>query len=454
MICSLCPHHCELSEGQTGFCRARANIGGSIICRNYGHLTSLALDPVEKKPLKRFHPGSYLLSAGSYGCNMRCPFCQNSDISMADDHSPTVEVMPEALAAKAVELIPKGNIGIAYTYNEPLVGYEYVRDCARLAREAGLVNVVVTNGMICEQPLDELLPLIDAMNIDLKGFTQACYDQLKGDLATVQTAIVHAAKACHVEVTTLIVPQLNDREEEMEAEAAWLATISPELPLHISRFFPRYHMADRQPTPIATIHRLMDIAKKHLRLRLRGQTADDSCHGTAFRLFSPTGLKRTTSLPYGGEVVRLRCAWHTLPVSIPLMACRIDCRLLPFTRHVFVVRCPRWFVAGPYRLVRIVQKVSNLVCRHAPVKTDLAFAEISSVPCSIHPRGIALSKSAQRHEQIQLHSPQVRYSGRKVRQVIQVFLQQAEHMLLIGPYPRRTHSLPVYRPSPSAIPIR
>ena len=212
----------------------------------------------------RFYPGSWILSAGSYGCNMRCPFCQNSDISMVDGHCPTAEVSPEMLVAKALELVPKDNIGIAYTYNEPLVGYEYVHDCAALARQAGLKNVVVTNGMICAEPLGSLLPLIDAMNIDLKGFTQTFYDLVKGDLETVKTTIRLATKACHVEVTTLIVPDLNDHEAEMDAEAAWLAGIDPELPLHISRFFPRYRMATSQPTPVATIYRLRDVAKAHL----------------------------------------------------------------------------------------------------------------------------------------------------------------------------------------------
>ena len=264
MICDVCPRHCTLEEGQTGFCRARANIGGQIVCKSYGRLTALALDPIEKKPLRRFHPGSVILSVGSFGCNMHCPFCQNSDISMADDQIPTVEQSPASLVAKALELVPRGNIGIAYTYNEPLIGYEYVRDCARLAHEAGLMNVLVTNGMVCEEPLDTLLPLIDAMNIDLKAFSQSFYDLAGGDLATVQNTIRHAVKACHVEVTTLIVPGLNDTDEAMEAESSWLSTLSPELPLHISRFFPRCHMTDCQPTPTATIYRLHEIAQKHL----------------------------------------------------------------------------------------------------------------------------------------------------------------------------------------------
>ncbi len=263
-VCGICPHRCALEEGQTGLCRARANVNGTVTCINYGRLTSLALDPIEKKPLARFRPGSFILSAGSFGCNLRCPFCQNSDISMADARIPTSEVPPEALVAKALALKGRGNVGIAYTYNEPLVGYEYVRDCAVLAHENGLVNVLVTNGMILEEPLAALLPLIDAMNIDLKGFTQAFYDFVGGDLETVKTAIRLSVAACHVEVTTLVIPGLNDGEADMEAEAEWLASVNPELPLHISRFFPRYRLTDRPPTPVETICRLRDVAKKHL----------------------------------------------------------------------------------------------------------------------------------------------------------------------------------------------
>jgi pyruvate formate lyase activating enzyme len=264
-ICSICPHHCALEIGQTGLCRARKNVNGKIISINYGRLTALALDPIEKKPLARFHPGSFILSAGSFGCNLRCPFCQNSDISMADTTVPATEVSPEALVEKALALRDRGNIGIAHTYNEPLVGYEYVLDCAKLTRKAGMITVLVTNGTICKEPLVELLPWVDAMNIDLKGFTQAFYDLVGGDLETVKQSIRLSAQRCHVEVTTLIVPGLNDSEAEMDAEAAWLAGISPELPLHISRFFPRFRMEDKNPTPVGTVYALRDVAKKHLK---------------------------------------------------------------------------------------------------------------------------------------------------------------------------------------------
>lgn len=263
-ICTLCFHRCQLDEGQTGFCRARAGRGDKIVPLNYGRLTSLALDPIEKKPLRRFHPGSQILSVGSFGCNLRCPFCQNASIAQVGSEAPTRNVTPEELASLARELVPRGNIGVAYTYNEPLVGYEYVLDCAERIHQAGLLNVLVSNGTIEEKSWRELLPLIDAANIDLKGFSDSWYRSLSGDLATVKRNIAIAAEHCHVEVTTLIIPGNNDSPAEMQAEAKWLAAINPDIPLHISRFFPRHHMSDHPPTPVDTIYHLADIAREHL----------------------------------------------------------------------------------------------------------------------------------------------------------------------------------------------
>ena len=263
--CELCFHRCELDEGRTGLCRARECRDGRIVPLNYGKLTGMALDPIEKKPLRRFHPGSLILSVGSFGCNLRCPFCQNHEITMAGDGEiQTVELSPERLATMAAELVPRGNIGVAYTYNEPLVGYEYVRDCAALVRERGLANVLVTNGTIREPPWLELLPLIDAANIDLKGFTAAWYRKLGGDLDTVKRSIVLAAERCHVEVTTLLVPGENDSVEELRELARWLAGVGPNIPLHLSRFFPRHQMVDRPPTPVEWVYRLADEARAYL----------------------------------------------------------------------------------------------------------------------------------------------------------------------------------------------
>ena len=265
-ICGLCPHHCRLQEGQTGFCRARRNAGGRIVPLNYGKLTSIALDPIEKKPLVRFHPGEYILSIGSFGCNLRCPFCQNHEISQADESAPVREVSPEELVQLALELAqkPPGNLGIAFTYNEPLIGYEFVRDTSELLREAGLFSVLVTNGMIGEEPLRELLPFVDAMNIDLKAFSGEFYRWVQGDFETVRRTIAMASAVCHVEVTTLVIPGRNDGLCDMEEEAAWLASVDEDIVLHISRYFPRWQM-EESATEVRRIRELCDVAKKYLK---------------------------------------------------------------------------------------------------------------------------------------------------------------------------------------------
>ena len=267
MICELCPHHCHLAEGQTGLCAARKNVGGRIVCANYGKLTSVALDPIEKKPLMHFHPGSVILSVGSYGCNLSCPFCQNYEISRAREGEVRTEmVAPEELAQLADDAHHcYGSIGVAFTYNEPLVSYEYLLDCAKLLKQKELAVVLVTNGQICAEPLAKLLPFVDAMNIDIKGFTQALYDWIGGNLETTKETIRRSVAAnVHVEVTTLVIPGKNDNEKEMDAEARWLASISNEIPLHLSRYFPRYR-CEIPMTPVEMLRRLREVARKYLR---------------------------------------------------------------------------------------------------------------------------------------------------------------------------------------------
>ena len=264
--CPVCPHHCRLMDGQYGRCGARKNENGKIICDNYGKVTALALDPIEKKPLRHFFPGSMILSVGSYGCNLSCPFCQNHEISMARSENTGWRMMrPEELADLAEDCRGRGNIGVAFTYNEPLAGYEFVRDTARLVHERGMKNVLVTNGTAKLPVLEELLPYIDAMNIDLKGFTEEYYRKLGGSLETVKEFIRRAAKECHVELTTLIVPGENDSAEEMEREAEWIASVDSEIVLHVTRFFPRYRMTDRKATDVGEVYRLRDAAGKYLK---------------------------------------------------------------------------------------------------------------------------------------------------------------------------------------------
>ena len=275
--CEVCFRHCELQEGQTGPCGARTASGGCVRPVFYGRVSSLALDPIEKKPLARFHPGSMILSAGGLGCNLRCPFCQNHEIAQADGENGfpvrTEEMPPDTLAELAAHYRQAGNIGLAFTYNEPLVCWEYVRDTARLVHEREMLNVLVTNGCAETGILEQLAPYIDARNIDLKGFTDRYYREvLGGDRQMVMAFIREAVMRCHVELTTLVVPGENDSEEEMLRLSEWVAGLQDvsggrqgrEIPLHISRFFPRYRMAEKRPTDVRKVYSLVKAAEKNL----------------------------------------------------------------------------------------------------------------------------------------------------------------------------------------------
>ncbi len=277
--CEVCFRHCEIEEGGRGACGARTCIGGCIVALNYGCVTSIALDPIEKKPLSRFCPGSSVLSVGSYGCNLFCPFCQNHDISRSKGEGFDNFISPEELAGIAVRYKDRGNIGIAYTYNEPLIGYEFVRDTARIVKDMGMKNILVSNGTVTKAVQDEILPLIDAMNIDIKSMSEKTYKEiLGGDLDSVKDFITNAVKTSHVELTMLIVPGMNDTEEEMIELTDWISElkdndgniIGPKIPLHISRFFPRYKMSDKAPTDVAKISRLVEIAREKLLFVYKG----------------------------------------------------------------------------------------------------------------------------------------------------------------------------------------
>lgn len=268
MKCTICFHHCELKEGGRGYCGAHTLRDGVNTSLNYGEITGLALDPIEKKPLARFHPGSRILSLGSWGCNMHCPWCQNDHISRGPVRS--VHVTPDEIIARALELREYGNIGIAYTYNEPLIMPEFIRDTAFPAHEKGLMNVLVTNGMGDPAVLRDLLPAIDALNIDLKTIRQDNYTKIGGDLDTVLENIRQSAVSAHVEVTALIVPGFNDSETEMEKLAVTLAEIDPEITLHVTRFFPAGEMLTTPPTPVRTVYRLAETARGHLKYVFTG----------------------------------------------------------------------------------------------------------------------------------------------------------------------------------------
>lgn len=263
--CDICPRNCLIAEGETGFCGARANNGSEIICESYGRLTSMALDPIEKKPLNRFKPGSNILSVGSYGCNLSCGFCQNHRISMSKGTDLAItQVTPDELVKNAVHLISSGNMGLAYTYNEPMIGYEFVKDCCELTHKAGLNNIIVSNGYINKAPLEKILPLIDVANIDLKSFSRSFYDKIGGDLERVKESIKLYSENCHLEITCLIIPNENDDPEMIREMCKWLSSIRRDIPLHLSRFFPAYKYSDRTATSKKEIDDLCGIAEKYL----------------------------------------------------------------------------------------------------------------------------------------------------------------------------------------------
>ncbi|MDO4990064.1 MAG: AmmeMemoRadiSam system radical SAM enzyme [Eubacteriales bacterium] len=274
VVCEVCPHHCAIPEGGRGKCRVRGTRNGKNVPLRYGIVSSVALDPIEKKPLRRFYPDSTILSVGSFGCNLNCPFCQNWEISMTDGsevlrgEETGHDLAPDVLADMAERLRGRGNIGVAFTYNEPTICYEYILDTAKLLKEKDLKTVLVTNGCVEDKIAGQLLPLADALNIDLKCFDAETYrNVLGGDLETVKHFIERASSRCHVELTTLIVPGMNDSEAEMRSLADWIASLpdGEEIPLHITRFFPRYRMTDRAATERKTVLRLSEIAGEKLR---------------------------------------------------------------------------------------------------------------------------------------------------------------------------------------------
>lgn len=272
--CLLCPHNCVISPDNTGVCRVRKNIDGVLYSLIYGKYSSIHPDPIEKKPLYHFYPGRNILSLGTLGCNLKCSFCQNwsiSQISREDIDSPklnfvTNEILPQELIDVVEKADPSlNNLGIAYTYNEPTIWYEFVYETARLAHEKGFKNILVTNGFINEKPLQELLPYIDAMNIDLKSINDNFYkNQCGGNLNNVLETIKIANKKCLIEITNLIIPTLNDSGDEIEKMVSWIfEELGPSVPLHFSRYHPDFKL-DIITTPIETLKMAYEIASKKL----------------------------------------------------------------------------------------------------------------------------------------------------------------------------------------------
>ncbi len=256
--CLVCPHACRLEMGEKGICRVRQNIDGVLLALNYGRICSIASDPIEKKPLYHFYPGSEIFSVGSLGCNLACQFCQNWPLVRCEIG--TVEMEAAELVAKARR---DNGFGIAYTYNEPLMWFEYLKDAMPLAKEAGLKNVLVTNGFINKKPLAEILPFVDAVNLDLKSFCANTYRQvLGGQLQPVLDNALLFKRNCHLEITTLLVTGINDDPAEILAMAKWIASnLGKDTPFHISRYFPAYKYS-QPPTDLNLLLTLFSEVKK------------------------------------------------------------------------------------------------------------------------------------------------------------------------------------------------
>ena len=299
--CRLCPHHCVIADGRQGLCRARSNRGGTLYSDIYEQVTSVAMDPIEKKPLYHFHPGRAILSLGTRGCNFACQFCQNWSISQGD--ASTSRLTSDAAVALAQS---EGSVGIAYTYNEPLIWFEYVLETAKLARRSGLVNVLVTNGYVEAEPFAELLPHVDAINMDIKSIRPDFYTTLcRGTLEPVLRNAQTAARQTHLEVTNLILPGHNDTDEQLAELADWIADhLGPQTPVHLSAYFPRYKL-QAAPTPPETLERAHGIFKQRLHHVYLGNVhahvgGDTHCHACGAQLIVRRGYASRVAGLRGG----------------------------------------------------------------------------------------------------------------------------------------------------------
>jgi pyruvate formate lyase activating enzyme len=299
--CTACEHFCAIEPGGMGKCGVRRNYDGALMLVVYGVPAALHVDPVEKKPLFHFLPTQPILSLGTVGCNFKCQFCQNWEISQAGDlfvpaRSPRDEVLPADLVRHCRE---QGIPMLAYTYNEPTVFFEYAYDTARLAHQHGIRNVFVSSGFETLQALEAIEPYLDAINVDLKAFTERFYREICGTrLQPVLRNIEHIARhtGIWIEITTLVIPGLNDSEKELRDIATWLAQVSPDLPWHVSAFHPDYLMRDRPPTPMRSLTRAWEIGREAgLNYVYVGNVLDST--------------RESTSCPQCGELLISR-SWH------------------------------------------------------------------------------------------------------------------------------------------------
>ena len=279
-VCLLCPHNCKIAEGKTGICGVRKNTGETIELLTYGVISGYALDPVEKKPLYHFYPGTNILSLGSYGCNMHCDFCQNYNISQHTLDSYHSNTEPDKIIRDAQSSLT--NIGLAFTYNEPIIWFEFIRDVAIKAKRKGLRIVIVSNGYVNREPLEEMISFTDAFNIDLKAFNPDFYKKLTGaELEPVKETLKQISKSSkHLEITTLVIPGKNDDEKEMALEAEWIAgELGKDVPLHLSRYFPMFRREDPS-TPDDTLMKLFETASKYLNYVYLGNMISDAGQNT------------------------------------------------------------------------------------------------------------------------------------------------------------------------------
>jgi len=265
--CRVCPRRCRIAPGQAGVCRARVNLDGRLYAITYGRVCSVAADPIEKKPLFHFFPGSTVLSLGSVGCTFACRHCQNWQIAHADAREAVRDLRELPVRNLPVLARNNGCQGVAWTYNEPTIWLEYILDGARLAHEHGLYTVMVTNGYITPEALDLLGPHLDAYRVDVKGFSEDQYRELCRirDFRPVLEAAVRAQErhGCHVEVVTNVIPTFNDDDATLGAIAAWIAAeLGPQTPWHVTRFIPYLEFSHLRPTPVATLERAVDIGRR------------------------------------------------------------------------------------------------------------------------------------------------------------------------------------------------
>jgi len=301
--CELCPHYCLIPNGSVGRCRVRRNEGGVLYSLNYGKVASVALDPVEKKPLYHFHPGQPILSLGTIGCNFACKFCQNWEL--AEGKAPVDDIRSSDVPALAKRA---RSFGVAYTYNEPFIWYEFVLETARLCHALGLKNVLVTNGFVNAEPLDELLPFIDALNIDIKGMRQEFHDELTGGkIEPVLETCRRANSKAHVEITNLVIPGYNDSAEDFEELGAWVAAnLGKDTPMHVSAYFPRHHL-NAPPTPLSTLQAAKKALNKHLNYVYIGN--------------APSAEGSDTYCPNCGNVLVERVGYHARVVGLTDTRC-------------------------------------------------------------------------------------------------------------------------------------